>query len=70
MRLPRLHSFFPRAYLHHLVRRKEMLGATLASIHNVRFYQRLMQDIRRALLENRYDGFRADFLARYVGETA
>ncbi len=57
---------FTRAYLHHLLRRKEMLGASLASIHNVRFYQRLMERIRRALDEDRYDAFKDEFTARYA----
>lgn len=57
---------FPRAYLHHLARRKEMLGATLATIHNVRFYQRLMGRIREALDEGRYAAFKGEFTARYA----
>jgi queuine tRNA-ribosyltransferase len=40
---------FSRAYLRHLFQAGEMLGPTLASLHNVRFYQRLMLDIRRAI---------------------
>jgi queuine tRNA-ribosyltransferase len=60
-------SRFSRAYLHHLVRRKEMLGATLASIHNVHFYQRLMRDIRQALAAGAYEAFRREFMVRYQG---
>jgi queuine tRNA-ribosyltransferase len=40
---------FSRAYLRHLFQAGEMLGPTLVSIHNVRLYQRLMLDIRRAI---------------------
>ena len=40
---------FSRAYLHHLDRCDEMLGATLATIHNLRFYQRLMSSLRLAI---------------------
>jgi len=40
---------FSRAYLRHLFTAGEMLGPTLVSIHNVRLYQRLMLDIRRAI---------------------
>ncbi len=54
---------FSRAYLHHLARRKEMLGATLASIHNVRFYQRLMTNLRSAIEDDRYEEFRKDSYA-------
>jgi queuine tRNA-ribosyltransferase len=58
---------FSRGYLHHLAKRGEMLGAILASLHNVRFYQRLMRDIRAALASNAYDGFRTAFRRRYEG---
>ena len=44
-----------------------MLAAVLCSLHNVRFYQRLMADIRRALETDAYDGFRAAFRERYTG---
>ena len=40
-----------RAYLHHLFAANEILSAILASIHNVRFYQRLVADARQAILE-------------------
>ncbi len=57
---------FSRAYLHHLAKRGEMLGATLASIHNVRFYQRLMQRIRDAISERDYGRFASAFLDSYA----
>ena len=57
---------FSRGYLHHLAKRGEMLAAVLCSLHNVRFYQRLMADIRRALETDAYDGFRAAFRERYT----
>ena len=59
---------FSRGYLHHLAKRGEMLGAVLTSLHNVRFYQRLMRDIRAALALDAYEGFRTSFRARYEGE--
>ncbi|MFN2378443.1 MAG: tRNA guanosine(34) transglycosylase Tgt [Candidatus Binatia bacterium] len=59
---------FSRGYLHHLAKRGEMLGAILCSLHNVRFYQRLMRDIRAALAADAYEGFRTRFRARYEGE--
>jgi queuine tRNA-ribosyltransferase len=58
---------FSRAYLHHLFAANEILSAVLASIHNLHFYQRLVQDARRAILERRFAGFHADFLAAYAG---
>lgn len=48
---------FSRAYLHHLHRCNEMLGAQLNTIHNLRFYLRLMERIREALDEDRFDEF-------------
>jgi len=58
---------FSRAYLHHLFAANEILSAILASAHNVRFYQRLVQDARRAILEDRYDAHRREFLRAYAG---
>jgi queuine tRNA-ribosyltransferase len=58
---------FSRAYLHHLFAANEILGAILASIHNVRFYQRLVADARDAVLGERFGAFRRDFLERYGG---
>ncbi len=40
---------FSRAYLRHLFMAGEMLGPTLVSLHNIRFFQRLLRDIRRAI---------------------
>ncbi len=40
---------FSRAYIHHLLRAKEILAGTLVSIHNIRTMNRLMEDIRRSL---------------------
>jgi queuine tRNA-ribosyltransferase len=54
---------FSRAYLHHLDRCGEMLGPMLASIHNLHFYVNLMQEVRQALEEGRFDVWRAQFKA-------
>jgi len=60
---------FSRGYLHHLAKRREMLAAILASIHNIRYYQRLMARIREALSTDRYVEFKAAFhAAREQGE--
>jgi queuine tRNA-ribosyltransferase len=56
---------FTRAYLHHLFAANEVLSAILASVHNVRFYQKLMADVRRAVLEGGFADFREAFLADY-----
>ncbi|NRA41443.1 MAG: tRNA guanosine(34) transglycosylase Tgt [Pseudomonadales bacterium] len=52
---------FSRAYLHHLDKCKEMLGAQLNTIHNLRFYQKLMADIRLAIEEDRLQAFADEF---------
>ncbi len=56
---------FSAAYLHHLFRARELLGLRLASIHNLRFVLRLMEEMRRAILEGTFPAFREQFLARY-----
>jgi queuine tRNA-ribosyltransferase len=48
---------FSRAYIRHLFAAGEMLGPILVSMHNVRYFQRLMLDIRRAIREDDWSGF-------------
>ena len=55
---------FSRAYLYHLNKCKEMLGAQLATIHNLRYYQRLMAGIRHAIENDDFDAFVADFYSK------
>ena len=54
-----------RAYIHHLVRSDEILGAMLMTQHNIWFYQRLMAGLRSAIAELRFDAHAAAFLDRY-----
>ena len=54
-----------RAYLHHLVRAGEMLGAMLMTQHNIHYYQDLMQAMRDAIAAGRFAAFQSDFAARY-----
>jgi queuine tRNA-ribosyltransferase len=56
---------FSRAYVHHLVRSGEILGAMLMTQHNLWFYQRLMQGLRDAIAEQRLKSFAGEFLGRY-----
>ncbi len=56
---------YTRAYLSHLFRAKEMLGATLATIHNVYFINKLVWDMRQAILEDRFIEFKNTFLKDY-----
>ena len=54
-----------RAYLHHLVRSGEMLGAMLMTEHNLWFYQAVMAALRQAIAERRVAAFAESFVARY-----
>ncbi len=54
-----------RAYLHHLVRAGEMLGAMLMTQHNIHYYQDLMQAMRDAIAAGQFAAFQSDFAARY-----
>jgi len=56
---------FSRAYVHHLVRSGEILGAMLMTEHNLSFYQRLMQGLRQAISDGRFAAYAAEFLDRY-----
>ena len=56
---------FGRAYLHHLVRSGEILGAMLMTQHNLWFYQRMMEGMRKAITEARLQSFASAFLSRY-----
>ncbi len=58
-------SRFERAYVHHLVRSGEILGAMLMTEHNLHFYQRLMQGLRDAIAEQRLKDFARAFVDRY-----
>ncbi len=51
-----------RAYLHHLTRSGEILGAVLLTWHNLRFYQDMMADIREAVATDTYSNFAAAFI--------
>ena len=56
---------YSRAYVHHLVRSGEILGAMLMTEHNLSFYQRLMQGLRDAIRDGRFAAHAAAFLDRY-----
>jgi queuine tRNA-ribosyltransferase len=55
---------YSRAYLYHLDKCNEILGAHLNTVHNLRYYQRLMGDLRGAVEGGRIDDFVADFYAK------
>ena len=56
---------YSRAYVHHLVRSQEILGAMLMTEHNLWFYQRLMHGLRDAIGDRRLETHAAEVLARY-----
>ena len=57
---------YGRAYLHHLVKAGEILGAMLLTEHNLTFYQQLMAGMRSAIGEGRFAAFAADFRRDYL----
>lgn len=64
---PTCHAGFSRGYVQHLLAANELLGYTLASLHNLRFLVRLVDDARSAILAGAFQQFRADFLRGYQG---
>jgi queuine tRNA-ribosyltransferase len=54
---------YSRAYLRHLFVEKEIFGLRLATIHNLAFYARMIEDVRSAIRKNEFSRFRSDFLA-------
>ncbi|MEV3905412.1 tRNA guanosine(34) transglycosylase Tgt [Mycobacterium sp. NPDC050551] len=58
-------AHYTRAYVHHLFKAKEMLSATLCTIHNERFIVRLVDRIRAAIIAGEYDELREHVLGRY-----
>jgi len=60
-------AHYTRAYIHHLFKAKEILAATLCTIHNERFIIRLVDQIRAAIVANEFAELRGEFLGRYYG---
>ena len=54
---------YSRAYLHHLDKCKEILGSQLNTMHNLRFYQRIMKGLRDAIEQGKLDNFVSEFYA-------
>jgi len=61
---------YSRAYLHHLVKAGEMLGAMLVSYANVQFYQELMERTRAAILDGTFPTFAEEMCRRYTKQEA
>ena len=58
-------AHYTKAYLHHVFRGKEMIAATLATIHNERFIVHLVDQMRAALIAGDYFEFKEQFMGRY-----
>ncbi len=57
---------FSRAYLRHLFTAEEISSYVLNTLHNLRFYMRMMSDIRRAIEEGRFEEYRAESVERFA----
>jgi queuine tRNA-ribosyltransferase len=55
---------FSRAYLRHLFNAGELLAPYLATLHNITFFQRIMREMRQAILDDRFSEWHSAFLAR------
>lgn len=53
---------YSKAYLRHLFASREILALVLNTIHNLRYYMRLVENIREAILNDSYEAFKIDFL--------
>ena len=52
---------FSRSYIKHLLKTNEILGARLATVHNLHFFLKLMQNMRDAIEANEFAEYRANF---------
>ena len=60
---------YTQAYIHHLVKAKEMIGSTLLTIHNEHFIVGLVAQIRQALIDGNFYELKREFMLRYYGRT-
>ncbi len=56
---------FTRAYVRHLIRAEEIFGLRLLTLHNLRYLQKFMSEMRQSILEDRFEKFRENFFADY-----
>ncbi len=59
---------YSRAYIRHLLKAKEMLGMRLCVLHNLYFYNTMMEEIRAAIEEGRYKEYKEEKLAKMSGK--
>ena len=60
---------YSRAYIRHLLKAKEMLGMRLCVLHNLYFYNTMMEEIRQALDEGRYEEYKKTETGRHGRRT-
>lgn len=58
-------NYYSKAYLRHLVKSKELLGLTIASIHNLAFYMHIVREARRHLLEGSFKNWKEEMVERW-----
>ena len=61
-------SNYTRAYLHHLDKTNEILGARLNTIHNLFYYQKLMRDLQSAIQQGALNKMVSDFYAKRIDQ--
>lgn len=59
---------YTKAYLRHLIKCNEILGARLLTIHNLHFLLKMMENVREAIKEDRLLDYRKDFFEKYYGK--
>ncbi|NLV94041.1 MAG: tRNA guanosine(34) transglycosylase Tgt, partial [Candidatus Riflebacteria bacterium] len=59
---------FSKGYMRHLFKAKEILGLRMASLHNITFMINLMDEIRKSLLEKRFNAFKNEFFSSYFSK--
>ncbi len=59
---------YSRAYIRHLLKAKEMLGMRLCVLHNLYFYNTMMEEIRQAIEEHRYQEYKERKIAGMLGQ--
>ena len=60
---------FSRAYVAHLFHSKEILGATLASVHNLYFITHIVDTMRETMINGNFDNYKKDFLKKYYDDS-
>ncbi|MBR2190479.1 MAG: tRNA-guanine transglycosylase, partial [Eubacterium sp.] len=59
---------FSRAYIRHLLKAKEMLGMRLCVLHNLYFYNKMMEEIRDAIANNNFQEYKKNKLAGFEAD--